>query len=103
LSPDAAASRAYYAAFYAVSAHFNMGGRSFIKHSAVEAAVHRDLVRAGIWPKEAGRCFSRLMQLRTRGDYGGGRHVSYEDAEEAIRLASDIVRRIADLHPDTFE
>ena len=54
LSPDAAASRAYYAAFYGVSAHFTMEGRSFTKHSAVEAAVHRDLVRAGIWPKKEG-------------------------------------------------
>jgi uncharacterized protein (UPF0332 family) len=42
--PDAAASRAYYAAFYAVSALFAAEGKSFRKHSAVETAVHRDLV-----------------------------------------------------------
>ena len=37
--PDAAASRAYYAAFYAISALFSLQGKSFVKHSAVEAAA----------------------------------------------------------------
>jgi hypothetical protein len=47
VSHDAAASRAYYAAFYAVSALFAWEGREFAKHSAVHAAVHRDLVKVG--------------------------------------------------------
>ncbi len=34
VSFDAAASRAYYAAFYAVSALFALEGREFVKHSA---------------------------------------------------------------------
>ncbi|MCK4374884.1 MAG: HEPN domain-containing protein, partial [Candidatus Brocadiae bacterium] len=45
LSPDAGASRAYYAAFYGVSALFAAEGRSFTRHTAVESAIHRDLVR----------------------------------------------------------
>lgn len=61
--PDASASRAYYAAFYAVSALFSAEGKSFRKHSAVEAAVHRDLVREGRWPPELGEAYTRL-QLR---------------------------------------
>ncbi len=48
ISPDAAASRAYYAAFYAVSALFALEGRTFRKHSALEAAVHHDLVKMGL-------------------------------------------------------
>ena len=47
---DGAASRAYYAAFHAVTALFSLEGRIFTKHSAVEAAVHRDLVKAGSGP-----------------------------------------------------
>jgi uncharacterized protein (UPF0332 family) len=43
---DSAASRAYYAAFHAASALFALEGRTFTKHSALEAAVHRDLVKA---------------------------------------------------------
>ncbi len=42
--PDAAASRAYYAAFYAVSAMLALEGKTFSRHSALEVAVHRDLV-----------------------------------------------------------
>lgn len=50
--PDTAASRAYYAAFYAVSAMFILEGKTFSRHSALEIAVHRDLVNAGRWPTE---------------------------------------------------
>jgi uncharacterized protein (UPF0332 family) len=46
---DGAASRAYYAAFHAVTALFALDGRIFTKHAALEAAVHRDLVKAGKW------------------------------------------------------
>ena len=47
--PDAAASRAYYSAFYAVSAYFAFQNKFFSKHSGIESAVHRDLVKEGIW------------------------------------------------------
>ena len=69
--PDSAASRAYYAAFYAVSALFSLDKKDFSKHSAIEAAVHRDLVKGGIWPKELGSDFSWLANIRDTGDYGG--------------------------------
>ncbi len=68
LDPDSAASRAYYAAFYAVSARFVLEGKEFRKHSAVEAAVHRDLVKAGIWPTELGQGYSQLSETRSIGD-----------------------------------
>ena len=42
-----ACNRAYYAAFYAVSALFTLEGKRFKRHTGVEAAVHRDLVNAG--------------------------------------------------------
>ena len=102
VSPDATASRAYYAAFYAVSARFALEARTFSRHSEVEAAVHRDLVRTGIWTKELGSGFSRLSQLRARGDYGGSRHVSEADAAEAVRIASDILRAVGNERPDAF-
>ena len=103
LSPDAAGSRAYYAAFYAVSAHFALKESFFVKHSGVEAAVHRDLVKPGIWETDLGRGYSRLVQLRTRGDYGAGQHVSSEDALEAIQIASKILHKVSKLHPDDFD
>jgi len=102
VSPDATASRAYYAAFYAASALFALEGKTFAKHSAVEAAVHRDLVQPGTWPTDLGRGYSRLAQLRARSDYGGSRHVSPGEAEEAVRIAADILRAVAGSHPHEF-
>ncbi|MCK4626909.1 MAG: HEPN domain-containing protein [Phycisphaerae bacterium] len=102
MSPDAAASRAYYAAFYAVSAYFALQDKTFSRHSAVEAAVHRDLVRPGIWTEAMGKGFSRLGQLRNRGDYGGNRHVSGADAKESIRIASEILQTVAGTNSELF-
>jgi uncharacterized protein (UPF0332 family) len=40
--PDASSSRAYYAAFYAVSALLILEGHDLVKHTAIERAVHRE-------------------------------------------------------------
>lgn len=92
VSADGAASWAYYAAFYAVCALFALKGKSFRKHTAVEAAVHRDLVHEGIWPESLGEGYSRLNDLREIGHYGGAKHVSAEDAARAIQIAADILK-----------
>ena len=102
VSPDAAASRAYYAAFYAVSAWFALEGRTFRRHSMVEAAVHRDLVKPGLWPTDLGAGFSRVAAARSRADYGRTEHVPPEEAAEAIRIAADILRAVAQAKPDVF-
>jgi len=102
VSADAAASRAYYAAFYAVSALFALQGRKFSKHSALEAAVHRDLVRPGTWPVELGQRFSDLVAARKAGDYGEDVRVSNEEAAQSIAAAEDILRAVARAHPEQF-
>jgi uncharacterized protein (UPF0332 family) len=102
VSADAAASSAYYAAFYAVSALFELQGRTFHKHTAVEAAVHRDLVREGLWPAALGRAFSDLEEMREVGHYGGVKHVAPEEAARAIQMADDILRAVAKLRPQEF-
>jgi uncharacterized protein (UPF0332 family) len=102
LSPDASASRSYYAAFYAVSALFALEGKTFRRHSEVEAAVHRDLVREGIWPKELGAAYTGLLRLREVGDYGGGRHVSPGQAAQAAGQAGRILDEVSRLRPGSF-
>lgn len=92
--PDSAASRAYYAAFHAVSALFLLEGRSFRKHSALEAAVHKDLVHAGRWPEAVGQHYKFLSNLRSIGDYGGIVHVAEEDAGRAIEYARSIIQPV---------
>ena len=90
--PDASASRAYYAAFYAVSALFAFQGKTFTKHTAVERAVHRDLVKEEKWSAAAGAAFSWLTNLRYTGDYGGGLHVQPAEAEIAVQRAELILQ-----------
>ncbi len=90
--PDSAASRAYYAAFHAVSALFALTGQEYTKHSALEAAVHRDLVHAGLWNTALGQDYTFLAELRITGDYGGAKRVAAREAREAVLCA----RRILD-------
>ena len=99
---DTAASKAYYAAFYAVSALFAVQGQNFTKHTAVEGAVHRDLVKTGAWPPELGEKYSRLVESRILGDYGGSLHVQKERALTAIEHARDILRAVAKMKPELF-
>lgn len=98
--PDAAASRAYYAAFYAISALFAFQGQSFTKHTAVERSVHRDLVKPGTLPVEVGAAFSWLSNLRHTGDYGGQDHVLPEDAALAVARARLILESVRSNAPE---
>jgi uncharacterized protein len=98
--PDASSSRAYYAAFYAVSALFALEQISHVKHTAVERAVHRDLVKPGRWPVELGAAFSWLANLRYTADYGGSEHVKKEDAELAVERARMILDAVRGSFPE---
>ena len=100
VSPDAAASRSCYAAFYAVSALFAPEGSQFRKHSAVQAAVHRDLVRPGRWPPALGEDYDLLFGPRETGDYGGGEHVSPAEVQAAIESAERILEAARGCRPE---
>lgn len=101
IDPDSAASRAYYAAFHAVSALFVEEGKTFSKHSAVLAAVHRDLVNTGRWSNELGADYSSLHVLRQVGDYGGSSHVDVHGATEAVEAAARIIEAVREARPAT--
>ena len=89
--PDSAASRAYYAAFHALTAAFALRDQKFSKHSAIRAALHRDLVKPGLLPPEAARDYDYLMDARETGDYGGAVQVSMEGAREAVERAGSFL------------
>lgn len=97
--PECAASRAYYAAFYAVVALFAFEGRFFKKHTGVEAAVHRDLIHTGRWPTELGKVYSTLAARRQAGDYGAVVSVTVKLAREAIRDAARILEAVRRVSP----
>jgi uncharacterized protein (UPF0332 family) len=91
---DFAASRAYYAAFYAASAALLFEGVESNKHSGAIAMVHQRLVKTGKLDKQQGKELNWLFELRSVGDYGVVIHVSQQDAERAICVAQDFVRSI---------
>jgi len=102
IDPDCSASRAYYAAFYAVSALFALQGKTFSRHSGLMTAVHRDLVKSGHWPEELGKDYSSLLELRITGDYKILEHVLESEAKEAIQAAQRILQAVHKAHPDIF-
>lgn len=98
---DFAASRAYYAAFYAASALLLSEEMVFGKHSAVLGFIHKEFVSSGILSKVHGKNLNWLFELRGIGDYGVTLHVTHEDAERAIEVAIDFVKAVrALLHYD---
>ena len=97
--PDFAAARAYYAAFYAVSALLLAEGKTFRSHRGVVALLHRDYVRPGRLPMAMGRILSTLSDLRSVGDYGGAAHVSHAAANMALREAQQFLEAIRSLLP----
>lgn len=99
---DGAASRAYYTAFYAVSALFAMEGKTFKRHATLESAVHNDLVRTGRWHADLGKAYSFLRGARTTGDYGGDIHVSKDDVDKALKFASLILEAVHKEQPEAF-
>jgi hypothetical protein len=99
---DGAASRAYYAAFHPVSALFALEGRTFSKHAALEAAVHRDLVKTARWPGDLGRDFSFCVELRGIGDYGAEVRVNAQQAADAIASARRILVAVRSALPSDF-
>jgi uncharacterized protein (UPF0332 family) len=83
-----------------VSALLALEGREFTKHSAVEAAANRDLVKTGRWAPELGQDYSALLDLREKGDYGGGAHATRGEAEEAVRVAGRLPAAASCERPD---
>jgi uncharacterized protein (UPF0332 family) len=99
---DSLANRCYYAAFHTVSALFALEGKTFQSHAGVQAAVHRDLVRPGLWPRELGAEYSFLLKSRMKADYGGGLHVLDDEAARALEAVRQILIAVHESRPDIF-
>jgi uncharacterized protein (UPF0332 family) len=71
-SADFAASRAYYAMFYAAEALLLTRGLAFSKHGAVIAEFAREFVRSGEFAAEYGRALREALEERIVADYHMG-------------------------------
>jgi len=91
---DFAASRAYYAMFYAVEALMLDRDLSFSKHSAIIAAFGKEFVKTGMFDSRFHRYMLNAFDLRNAGDYGIIHAVSVENASQAIAEAGELLAEI---------
>lgn len=92
--PRSTVNRAYYAAFYAVSAVLLSRGRHFVKHSGVQAALHRDLIVPGLLAPEHGTAYDAMFKLRLIADYTPT-DIATNEATRTLAEAQSIV---AEMH-----
>ena len=102
VSPNGAANRAYYAAFYAVTAILALEDIKLKKHRAVVTSVHRDFVHTGRWAESLGENYSHLFKLRLMGDYSIERLVPIDEAKAAIDKSWSILEAVSKERPDLF-
>ena len=59
----------YYACFYVLTAVLLKMEKDFKKHTAVRAALHRDLIKTGMLDASWGRFYNTIFDSRHEGDY----------------------------------
>jgi uncharacterized protein (UPF0332 family) len=91
---DFAASRAYYAMFYAAEAALLGEGFVYKKHSAVIAGFAEVFTRTGKLPEHLHRYFMDAQNARLSGDYMSEMEVSTEEVQVHIDHAREFVTTI---------
>jgi len=89
-----ALSRAYYAAFHAVSLLFFLGGRSFSRHGQLIGAFNKEFIATRILPKELGKALNRLYDASQSGDYDIFVKSDQAESEQGLSDAATIVASI---------
>jgi uncharacterized protein len=87
-----AINRLYYAVFYAVSAVLAVRQMKYGKHSAVRAALHRDLISPGLIPAWCGDLFDSLFDDRQEADYAPVRVFTQEDITARISPVAEFIK-----------
>jgi uncharacterized protein (UPF0332 family) len=88
---DFAASRAYYALFYAAEALLLADGLSFSSHSAVIAGFGKTFAKSQRLDPRFHRYLLDAQDLRNLGDYGIGTGVSIEELAELLAWAGEFL------------
>jgi uncharacterized protein (UPF0332 family) len=88
---DFAASRAYYAAFYAMEAALLTKGVTCSTHGGVITTFSEHFIKTGMVPCELGTKATRLFRERQIADYDFDVSVTGPDAEEDMQAAVTLV------------
>ena len=94
---DFAASRAYYAMFYAAEALLEGDGLSFSSHSGVISAFGRKFARTKRVPAKFHRYLIEAQNLRTTGDYGQFNAVDQAQASNIVEQYREFLAMVQSL------
>ena len=97
LGNDFAASRAYYAMFYAAEALLEGDGLSFSSHSGVISAFGRKFARTKRVPAKFHRYLIEAQNLRTTGDYGQFNAVDPAQASNIVEQSREFLAMVQSL------
>ncbi len=86
-----AASRAYYAMFYAAEGILSEQGRRFRKHAGVHAAFGEHFAKTGLMDPKLHRWLLDAFDKRVKGDYGVDEVLVRGDAELLIGQAEEFL------------
>lgn len=92
-----AASRAYYAMFYAAEALLSDRGRRFRKHAGVHSAFGEQFAKTGLIDPKFHRWLLDAFDKRVKGDYGVDEVLARGDAETLIRQAEEFLAEVRKL------
>lgn len=88
---DFAASRAYYAMFYAAQAFLLQDSAAFSKHSAVIAAFGQRFVKTGLVSERFHRYLIEASDIRNVSDYDTHSGLSQKDVNEQLSRAEEFL------------
>lgn len=99
---DDASSRAYYAAFHAITAALDVRGKNTSSHGQTMGAFNREFVKNGPLEPQAFRRLQRLFANRQAGDYDASVSIesaqAAEDIDDARWLVEQCTLLVTDSH-----
>lgn len=88
---DEAVSRAYYAAYHAISAVLATQNCSFSSHAQTIGGFNVRFVKTGLFPKDTTRILHRLFESRQTADYDWTAVVERISARRNVKDAADLI------------
>jgi len=87
----------YYACFYALTAVLLKEGHIFKKHTAVKAALHKNLIKTGIVESGWGKFYNRIFDSRHEGDYQPLRIFQAEEVKLFLDQGAGFIKQMEKL------
>ena len=100
---EVTANRLYYAAYYAASALLIAYGIRTKSHEGNISQFGQYFIMTGKLPKDLGKFYNQLFQMRLTGDYGDTFGLTEEDVVPKIQPTEDFINQVAALAKQKLE